>query len=433
MNDRSEETAAGACFNSVEEAIADVREGRMIIVVDDDSRENEGDIVVAASKVTASDINFMVRNARGLVCVPLSRDYVWRLRLDPMVREGTDRHGTAFLVSVDAREGTTTGISAEERARTAVLLSDPASRSEDFFRPGHMFPLEAKPGGVLKRAGHTEAAVDLMTLAGLPPAGVICEIMNEDGTMARLPELRTFAAQHGMKIVSIEDLIAYRSKRERLVEKVAQVDLPTAHGHFVAHAYRNLMDDDRDHLHIALVKGAVAGRKNVLVRVHSECLTGDVFGSLRCDCGSQLVEAMDMVERDGQGVVLYMRQEGRGIGIADKLKAYELQERGLDTVEANMALGYPADLRDYGIGAQILQDLGVSSIRLITNNPRKLVGLQGYGLEVVERVPLVIPPNEHNERYLGAKEVKLGHLLHVGARDRKTCAVDERGEGNEVN
>ncbi len=400
-------------FCSIEEAVADIRDGRMIVVVDDDNRENEGDIVVAASKVTAGHINFMVRNARGLVCVPLSGEYVQRLRLDPMVQKSTDRHGTAFLVSVDAKEGTTTGISAEERAKTAALLADPASSSEDFFRPGHMFPLEARRGGVLKRAGHTEAAVDLAVLAGLPPAGVICEIMNEDGTMARLPELMEFVEKHAMKIVSIEDLIAYRSAKECFVEQVARVDLPTAYGHFTACAYRNTLDDDRDHLHIALVKGDVAGRENVLVRVHSECLTGDVFGSLRCDCGPQLCEAMRMVEREGAGVVLYMRQEGRGIGIADKLKAYELQEKGFDTVEANVALGYPADLRDYGIGAQILKNLGISSLRLITNNPRKLVGLQGYGLGIVERIPLVVPPNEYNERYLGTKEMKMGHLFHV--------------------
>ncbi|MEA4951322.1 MAG: bifunctional 3,4-dihydroxy-2-butanone-4-phosphate synthase/GTP cyclohydrolase II [Aminivibrio sp.] len=404
---------SGEVFSSIEEAVEDIRNGKMVIVVDDDCRENEGDLIIAASLVTTDAVNFMVRHARGLVCVPLGREIVRRLRLEPMVREGTDKHGTAFLVTVDAREGCTTGISAEERAGTARALADPASGPEDFYRPGHMFPLAARQGGVLKRAGHTEAAVDLATLAGLPPAGVICEIMNEDGTMARLPDLVTFAGKNGLKIISIEDLIAYRSKREKLVEKIAKVELPTSHGFFTAHAYRNLNDDNLDHVHMALVKGAVEGKENVLVRVHSECLTGDVFGSLRCDCGPQLAQAMEMIEAEGQGILLYMRQEGRGIGIAEKLKAYQLQEKGLDTVEANVALGYPADLRDYGIGAQILQDLGVGSIRLITNNPRKVVGLQGYGLEIVERIPLVIPPNRYNERYLGTKESKLGHLFHV--------------------
>lgn len=400
-------------FSTIEEAVEDIRNGGMIIVVDDDSRENEGDLVVAASKATTEAINFMVRRARGLVCVPLAREYARRLRLDPMVREGTDKHGTAFLVSVDAKEGTTTGISADERAATARLLAEPSSRAEDFYRPGHMFPLEARQGGVLKRAGHTEAAVDLARLAGLPPVGVICEIMNEDGTMARLPQLLAFAAEYGLRIITIEDLIAYRSTRERLIEKIATVELPTLHGAFVAHAYRNVLDENSERVHIALVKGDVNGRKAVLVRVHSECLTGDVFGSLRCDCGPQLSVAMEMVEKEGCGVVLYMRQEGRGIGIAEKLKAYQLQEKGMDTVEANAALGFAPDLRDYGIGAQILLDLGVENIRLLTNNPRKVVGLQGYGIEIAERIPLVIPPNKFNERYLGTKEQKLGHMLHI--------------------
>ena len=413
------DTFSGQCsgntpvFSSIEDAVEDIRNGRMIIVVDDDCRENEDDLVMAGSKVNTDAINFMVRFARGLVCVPLGHDIVARLQLDPMVRNGSDKHGTAFLVTVDARENCTTGISAEERARTALRLSDPSASPEDFYRPGHMFPLAAKQGGVLKRAGHTEAAVDLAGLAGLSPAGVICEIMNEDGTMARLPDLVKFASAHGLKIISIEDLIAYRSKREKLVEKIAKVELPTSHGFFTVHAYRNINDDNLDHVHMALVKGNVHSKKNLLVRVHSECLTGDVFGSLRCDCGPQLVHAMEMIEKEGEGVVLYMRQEGRGIGIAEKLKAYQLQEKGLDTVEANAALGFPADLRDYGIGAQILLDLGVQSIRLITNNPRKVVGLQGYGLEIVERIPLVIPPNQYNERYLGTKESKLGHLFHV--------------------
>lgn len=414
-----EDRVEGGILSSIDEALEDIRRGKMVIVVDDDCRENEGDLVAAASAVTADDVNFMVRYGRGLVCVPLDVEIVKRLRLEPMVRESTDKHGTAFLVTVDARDGCSTGISAEERAKTARALADPDSVAEDFYRPGHMFPLMARKGGVLKRAGHTEASVDLARLAGLPPAGVICEIMNDDGTMARLPDLTGFAARHGLKIISIEDLIAYRSKTEKLVEKIATVDLPTSRGFFTAHAYRDINDENLDHVHMALVKGEIRGKKNILVRVHSECLTGDVFGSLRCDCGAQLARAMEMIESEGEGVLLYMRQEGRGIGIAGKLKAYILQEKGMDTVEANEALGFPADLRDYGIGAQILKDLGAGSIRLITNNPRKVVGLQGYGLEITERVPLVIPPNPFNERYLDAKEEKLGHILNGPAKAEK--------------
>lgn len=414
-----EDRVEGGILSSIDEALEDIRRGKMVIVVDDDCRENEGDLVAAASAVTADDVNFMVRYGRGLVCVPLDIEIVKRLRLEPMVRESTDKHGTAFLVTVDARDGCSTGISAEERAKTARALADPDSVAEDFYRPGHMFPLMARKGGVLKRAGHTEASVDLARLAGLPPAGVICEIMNDDGTMARLPDLTGFAARHGLKIISIEDLIAYRSKTEKLVEKIATVDLPTSRGFFTAHAYRDINDENLDHVHMALVKGEIRGKKNILVRVHSECLTGDVFGSLRCDCGAQLARAMEMIESEGEGVLLYMRQEGRGIGIAGKLKAYILQEKGMDTVEANEALGFPADLRDYGIGAQILKDLGAGSIRLITNNPRKVVGLQGYGLEITERVPLVIPPNPFNERYLDAKEEKLGHILNGPAKAEK--------------
>jgi 3,4-dihydroxy 2-butanone 4-phosphate synthase/GTP cyclohydrolase II len=414
-----EDRVEGGILSSIDEALEDIRRGKMVIVVDDDCRENEGDLVAAASAVTADDVNFMVRYGRGLVCVPLDVEIVKRLRLEPMVRESTDKHGTAFLVTVDARDGCSTGISAEERAKTARALADPDSVAEDFYRPGHMFPLMARQGGVLKRAGHTEASVDLARLAGLPPAGVICEIMNDDGTMARLPDLTGFAARHGLKIISIEDLIAYRSKTEKLVEKIATVDLPTSRGFFTAHAYRDINDENLDHVHMALVKGEIRGKKNILVRVHSECLTGDVFGSLRCDCGAQLARAMEMIESEGEGVLLYMRQEGRGIGIAGKLKAYILQEKGMDTVEANEALGFPADLRDYGIGAQILKDLGAGSIRLITNNPRKVVGLQGYGLEITERVPLVIPPNPFNERYLDAKEAKLGHILNGPAKAEK--------------
>lgn len=399
-------------FSTIEEAIDDIRNGKMIIVVDDRERENEGDIVVAAERVTTDDVNFMVRFARGLVCVPISPEQAERLRLQHMVADSTERHGTAFTVSVDAKEGTTTGISAEERALTARLLADSNAKPEDFLRPGHIFPLIGKRGGVLKRAGHTEAAIDLVRLAGLTPAGVICEVMSDDGSMARLPELIPFARKHGLRIVSIEDLIRYRIVREKLVERFVEVKLPTAFGDFMAYGYRSILEEGKETTHIALVKGEIKGKENVLVRVHSECLTGDVFGSLRCDCGPQLHQAMSMVNEEGQGVVLYMRQEGRGIGLAGKLQAYRLQDNGYDTVEANIALGYPADLRDYGVGAQILRDLGVGKIRLITNNPRKIVGLEGYGLIISERVPLIIQANDFNRRYLDTKEQKMGHMLH---------------------
>ena len=399
-------------FSTIEEAIDDIRNGKMIIVVDDRERENEGDIVVAAERVTTDDVNFMVRFARGLVCVPISPEQAERLRLQHMVADSTERHGTAFTVSVDAKEGTTTGISAEERALTARLLADSNAKPEDFLRPGHIFPLIGKRGGVLKRAGHTEAAIDLVRLAGLTPAGVICEIMSDDGSMARLPELIPFARKHGLRIVSIEDLIRYRIVREKLVERFVEVKLPTAFGDFMAYGYRSILEEGKETTHVALVKGEIKGKENVLVRVHSECLTGDVFGSLRCDCGPQLHQAMSMVNEEGQGVVLYMRQEGRGIGLAGKLQAYRLQDNGYDTVEANIALGYPADLRDYGVGAQILRDLGVGKIRLITNNPRKIVGLEGYGLIISERVPLIIQANDFNRRYLDTKEQKMGHMLH---------------------
>ena len=399
-------------FSTIEEAIDDIRNGKMIVVVDDRERENEGDVVVAAERVTADDVNFMVRFARGLVCVPIAPEQAERLRLQHMVPESTERHGTAFTVSVDAKEGTTTGISAEERALTARLLADSNAKPEDFLRPGLVFPLIGKRGGVLKRAGHTEAAIDLVRLAGLAPAGVICEVMSDDGSMARLPELIPFARKHGLRIFSIEDLIRYRIVREKLVERFVEVKLPTAFGDFMAYGYRSILEEGKETTHVALVKGEIKGKENVLVRVHSECLTGDVFGSLRCDCGPQLHQAMSMVNEEGQGVVLYMRQEGRGIGLAGKLQAYHLQDNGYDTVEANIALGYPADLRDYGVGAQILRDLGVGKIRLITNNPRKIVGLEGYGLIISERVPLIIQANDFNKRYLDTKEQKMGHMLH---------------------
>lgn len=403
---------AGAVFNTVEEAIEDIRRGRMVLVADDENRENEGDLIVSAAHATADNVNFMARYARGLICAPVSGEIARRLRLDPLAAHSTDRKSTAFLVTVDAREGTTTGISAEERALTARLLSDLDSRPEDFLRPGHLFPIEAREGGVLVRAGHTEATVDLVRLAGLPAAGLCCGVMNDDGTMARLPDLIAFAKRHGLKFIAVKDLIAWRCAREKLVEKRVEVNLPTEFGLFCVHAYRSKLQDDDAHTHVALVKGDVLGVDPVLVRVHSECFTGDIFGSLRCDCGPQLHAALSMIEKEGAGVLLYMRQEGRGIGLLNKLRAYRLQDEGLDTVDANVALGFPPDLRDYGTGAQILMDLGLRRIRLLTNNPKKVIGLGGYGLEIVDRVPLVIEPNEYNERYMRTKELRMGHVLH---------------------
>lgn len=400
-------------LSDVEEAIYDISQGKMVIVVDDEDRENEGDLVMAAQRATDQSINFMIRYARGLVCVPITEEQAIRVGLTPMVEKGGDRQGTAFTVSVDLKEGTSTGISAGERAMTARALADERSSSDMFMRPGHIFPLVARSGGVLRRSGHTEAAVDLASMAGLEPAGVICEIIKDDGSMARLPDLVQFAKVHGLKIISIQDLIRYRTIRTKLVEKVAEIKLPTEYGDFQAHAYRSLLDDQVDRLHIALVKGEIKGDEPIIVRVHSECMTGDVFGSLRCDCGPQLHSALRMVEKEGKGVVLYMRQEGRGIGLLEKLKAYKLQEEGMDTIQANVALGHKPDLRDYGIGAQILQDLGLSSIRLLTNNPLKVVGLEGYGITITERVPLVIEPNVYNRRYLSTKEDQMGHVLHL--------------------
>ncbi|MFH0953669.1 MAG: bifunctional 3,4-dihydroxy-2-butanone-4-phosphate synthase/GTP cyclohydrolase II [Verrucomicrobiota bacterium] len=396
-------------FQPIPEAIEAFRRGEMVVVVDDEKRENEGDLVVAAEKTTPAIINFMAKFGRGLICVAMEGERLAGLGLTRMVPPGEgDRFRTAFMQSVDARTGVSTGISAYDRAHTISVLLGDKTVPADLIRPGHIFPLEGVPGGVLRRTGHTEAAVDLARLAGLRPAGVICEILHEDGTMARLPELREFAAHHKLTMISIADLVAYRRQQEKLVELERKVRLPTSAGVFDLYLYRSLLDDKH---HLALVMGTPAGQPSALVRVHSECLTGDVFGSLRCDCGSQLRASMAMIAAEGHGVLLYMRQEGRGIGLAKKIHAYELQEDGLDTVEANVQLGFEPDLRDYGIGAQILADLGLHRIRLITNNPRKIIGLKGYGLEVVERIPLVQPRTEHNEQYLEAKKTKLGHWL----------------------
>jgi len=398
-------------FNTVEEAIEDIKRGKMVIVVDDPDRENEGDLVMAAEKVTPEAINFMAKEGRGLICLSLTPERCRELDLHPMTHANTDPKGTAFCVSIDAhpKHGTTTGISAHDRAITIKLAVSPEAKPSDFVRPGHVFPLRARPGGVLERAGHTEASVDLARLAGLYPAGVICEIMKEDGTMARVPDLMEFAKKHGLKIITIADLIKYRLRRESLVERVATAHLPTPWGTFKIHAYRHKLTGEEQ---VALTMGEWKEEEPVLVRVHSECLTGDVFRSMRCDCRPQLEKALEMIAKEGKGVLVYiLGHEGRGIGIADKIKAYELQEKGLDTVEANEKLGYPADLRDYGVGAQILRDLGVRKMRLMTNNPRKIVALEGFGLEVVERVPIKIEPNRHNEFYLKVKKDKLGHIF----------------------
>jgi 3,4-dihydroxy 2-butanone 4-phosphate synthase/GTP cyclohydrolase II len=414
-------------FSTIEDALEDIREGRMVVVCDGEDRENEGDLVMAAQFATPDAINFMAKEARGLVCLALTPDRCDELGLDLMAAKNESPLQTAFTVSVEAREGVTTGISAHDRAHTIQVAIDPETRPADLVQPGHVFPLKAKAGGVLERTGHTEASVDLARLAGVIPAGVICEIMNDDGTMARVPDLVPYCERHGLRMITVAELIAYRRRTEKLVERVVETRLPTAFGEFTAVGYRSLVDHKH---HVAMVKGDVSGKSDVLVRVHSECLTGDVFHSLRCDCGEQLESALAMIEREGEGVLLYLAQEGRGIGLLNKLRAYKLQEDGLDTVDANLKLGLPADLRDYGIGAQILSDLGLSSIRILTNNPKKIIGMEGYGLSVTDQIPIQSVPNPHNESYLRAKRQRLGHTLHHQglALDEEMIHEEEREE-----
>jgi 3,4-dihydroxy 2-butanone 4-phosphate synthase/GTP cyclohydrolase II len=414
-------------FATIEEAIEDVRQGKMVVVCDDEDRENEGDLTLAAQFATPEAINFMAKEGRGLICLALTGERCDELGLDLMAAKNESPFETAFTVSVEAREGVTTGISAHDRARTIQVAIDPGARPRDLVQPGHVFPLKAKPGGVLERVGQTEAAVDLARLAGLNPAGVICEIMNDDGTMARVDDLVGYCARHGLKMITVADLVAYRRRHDKLVERVVSTQLPTAFGDFEVVGYRSLVDDKH---HVAMVKGEVAGEVDVLVRVHSECLTGDVFHSLRCDCGEQLESALAVIEEAGSGVLLYLAQEGRGIGLLNKLKAYKLQEEGLDTVDANLKLGLPADLRDYGIGAQILTDLGLTSIRILTNNPKKIIGLEGYGLSVTGQVPIQPTPNPHNEAYLRAKRDRMGHTLHHQGLplDEEMLLDEQRGD-----
>jgi 3,4-dihydroxy 2-butanone 4-phosphate synthase/GTP cyclohydrolase II len=396
-------------LKNIELAIEEIKSGKMIILVDSEDRENEGDLVISAEFATPEAINFMATHGRGLICIPMTSEKLTKLGLSRMVEKGGDHHGTAFTISVDAKEGVSTGISAFDRAKTISVLLDENSSPEDLVKPGHLFPLEARKGGVLRRAGHTEASVDLSILAGLKPAAVICEIMNDDGTMARMKDLEGFAKIHNLNIYTIADLIAYRTQKDKLIKFEAEARLPTEYGEFTIKAYSTLIDDK---IHVALIKGNIADGKDVLVRVHSECLTGDIFMSNRCDCGPQLNAALDKISKEGSGVLLYMRQEGRGIGLINKLKAYSIQDRGYDTVEANEKLGFPPDLRDYGIGAQILRDLGVEKMRIMTNNPRKIIGLEGYGLNVISRVPLEIQAVDENQKYLQTKKLKLGHILN---------------------
>lgn len=403
-------------LNNIEQAIQDIKKGKIVIVIDDADRENEGDMIMAAEKITPDSVNFLSKYARGLICVPMTKRRIEELNLDPMVKVNTAKLGTRFTVSVDALNNTTTGISTHDRAETIRALIHPQTKPDDLGRPGHIFPIQALDGGVLARAGHTEATVDLARLAGLYPAGVLCEIMDEDGHMARLPKLIQMAKKFQLKVITVKDLIEYRRKTEKLVKRVVTVKFPTRFGDFKLHLYKSQIDE---HHHLALEKGEVKDKENVLVRVHSQCLTGDVFGSSRCDCGEQLSSALRMIEKDGLGVFLYMRQEGRGIGLANKILAYQLQDNGKDTVEANLELGFDADLRDYGIGAQILVDLGVSTIRLITNNPKKIIGIEGYGLKVVKRVPMEVCPTPENLKYLETKRDKLGHLIEVKVENKE--------------
>jgi 3,4-dihydroxy 2-butanone 4-phosphate synthase / GTP cyclohydrolase II len=412
MTDRRSDSKTieeGSPFATIEEAIEEMRRGRMVVVCDGEDRENEGDLVMAAQFATPEAVNFMAKHGRGLICLALTSERCEELGLNLMTAKNEAPLQTAFTVTIEAAEGVTTGISAQDRARTIQVAIDPHSGPEDLHQPGHIFPLKAKSGGVLERTGHTEASIDLARLAGLIPAGVICEIMNEDGTMARVPDLASYCREHDLKMVTVADLISYRRRTEKLVERIVSTRLPTGFGEFVAVGYRSLVDDKH---HIAMVKGEVNGAEDVLVRVHSECLTGDVFHSLRCDCGEQLEAALSQIEDAGKGVLLYLSQEGRGIGLLNKLRAYKLQEEGLDTVDANLKLGLPADLRDYGIGAQILKDLGLTSIRILTNNPKKIIGLEGYGLSVTEQVPIQAVSNVHNESYLQTQRKKMGHTLH---------------------
>jgi 3,4-dihydroxy 2-butanone 4-phosphate synthase/GTP cyclohydrolase II len=421
-------TAVSSTFATIEEALEDIAEGRMVVVVDDEDRENEGDLVMAAQFVTPDAINFMTRQAGGWICLTLTPERCDELGLALMTAKNESMHETPFTVTIEAREGVTTGISVHDQARTMQVAIDPTKGAEDIVQPGHVHPLKARAGGVLERTGHTEASVDLARLAGLNPAGVICEIQNEDGSMARGGDLAAYCFKHGLKMITIADLIAYRRRTEKLIERVVDINLPTAFGEFTAVGYRSLLDHKH---HVALVKGEIADGRDVLVRVHSECLTGDVFHSLRCDCGEQLESALAMIEAEGRGVLLYLSQEGRGIGLLNKLRAYKLQEEGYDTVEANLALGLPADLRDYGIGAQILKDLGLSSIRILTNNPKKISGLAGYGLSVTDQVPIQHTPNPHNVAYLDAKRDKMGHVLHHQGLDldEQMLAQEQRQDG----
>lgn len=418
-------------FSSIPEAVEDIKAGKFLIVVDDEDRENEGDLAMAAEKVTAEAINFMIKNARGLICLPVTGKRLDELGISLMVQQNTSRFSTAFTVSVEAKQKVSTGISAADRAQTIRTVIDPATKPSDLVTPGHMFPLRAREGGVLVRAGHTEAVVDLARLAGLYPAGVICEILNEDGSMSRLPQLQAMSEKYGIKMITVADLIAYRLTNEKLVRRVAEAKLPTKFGEFRAIAYKSEVDNDE---HLALVLGDIKDSQPVLVRVHSQCTTGDVFGSLRCDCGEQINLAMESIAKEGKGIFLYMRQEGRGIGFHNKIRAYALQDRGLDTVEANISLGFAPDLRDYGVGAQILRDLGIRQIRLLTNNPKKVISLEGYGLNVVQTVPIVVKPNPHNRRYLATKRDKFGHTLDVPDTDEQCMNIssDKEGQGGKI-